>query len=303
MNSLVVDSVSYVYPKSKDGIHDVSLSASSGDFVGVIGKNGAGKSTLFNLLAGITVPQSGTIALQGEHITYHDVGFCPQTQSIDWYLNVQDNVMMGALLAGMSRREATDSTANILQMLDLSAYAARPSEDLSGGQQQRLQVARALVHGPRMLILDEPTTGLDYSYSVRLFDYLRGLTEGGALIFLSSHDLDLVEDYCNKILFLSEGRVEYFGAKDDYLSQYHLTNVMEIAFSGQLSEDTQRYLEETGAEISGDTVVVHDTDPDVVGSTIVRMVGEVTISGMRNIRLGLKAAMIRDDAMGGLDER
>lgn len=303
MNRLVVESVSYEYPKSSDGIHDVSLSASNGDFVGVIGRNGAGKSTLFNMLAGITMPQDGAITLDGERLTYHDIGFCPQTQSIDWYLNVKDNIMLGALLAGMPRREADESCARIMQMLELSAYSDRSSEDLSGGQQQRLQVARALVHNPSILILDEPTTGLDYSYSVRLFDYLRELTEAGAIIFLSSHDLDLVEDYCNKILFLNDGRAEYFGEKDDYLSQYHLTNVMEIVFSGQLSEDTQRYLEETGAEISSDTVVVHDTDPDVVGSTIVRMVGEVTISGMRNIRLGLKAAMIRDDVNGGRDER
>ncbi len=218
MEILKVQNVEYIYEGTTNGIRNISFEANEGDLIAVVGKNGAGKSTFLNLLSGIYQPQKGEITCLPS-LSYHDLGISTQRQSIDWYLTVTDNVMLGAMLAGLKKKEAQAATQNILEKLDLHKFNKRSPDALSGGQQQRIQIARALVHNPKIMILDEPTTGLDYNYSLQLFEYLKQkVQQEQKVVLVSSHDLAMLEEYCNKILYIESGQQIYFGKMEDFLN-------------------------------------------------------------------------------------
>ena len=139
MALLTLNDVSYFYEGTHNGICDISFEAEKGDFIAVVGKNGAGKSTLLNVLSGIYTPQQGSITCSPK-LTYHDLGISPQKQSIDWYLNVRDNIMLGAVLTGLSKKESQAATDSISEILDLTDFYTSSPDSLSGGQQQRVHV-------------------------------------------------------------------------------------------------------------------------------------------------------------------
>lgn len=235
MEILECNNATYFYKGTKNGIESVTFKAFESDRIAIVGRNGAGKSTFLNMLSGVTNPVFGTISCH-ENINYHDLGFSSQKQSIDWYLNVYDNVRLGILLTGANRSSANAATKKIMDIMDLSLLAKRSPDGLSGGQQQRVQVARALVHNPKIMILDEPTAGLDFHYSKKLFDYLyEKCTAEKKVLLVSSHDLMLLEDYCNKILFLEQGKQVFFGDMKEFLAG-HATLKDILSQRGDASE-------------------------------------------------------------------
>ena len=295
MALLTLKDVSYFYEGTHNGICDISFDAEKGDFIAVIGKNGAGKSTLLNLLSGIYSPQHGSITCSPK-LTYHDLGISPQKQSIDWYLNVRDNIMLGAVLTGLSKKESQAATDSISEILDLTDFYTRSPDSLSGGQQQRVQVARALVHKPEIMILDEPTAGLDYRYSHGLFEYLKEKCfDEKKLALVSSHDLGMLEDYCNKILFLNEGQQFYFGSMRDFLSAHQLTREIEISFSGEISDTLKKELIDQGAKFEEKTVSFIESSVDL-NCIIGMLLAEVSITSINSERLGLKEIMMQEEA-------
>ena len=295
MALLTLKDVSYFYEGTHNGICDISFEAEKGDFIAVVGKNGAGKSTLLNLLSGIYSPQQGSITCSPK-LTYHDLGISPQKQSIDWYLNVRDNIMLGAVLTGLSKTESQEATDSISEILDLTDFYTRSPDSLSGGQQQRVQVARALVHKPEIMILDEPTAGLDYRYSHGLFEYLKEKCfDEKKLALVSSHDLGMLEDYCNKILFLNQGQQFYFGSMRDFLSAHQLTREITISFSGEMSNTLKKELIDQGAKLEEQTVSFIESSVDL-NCIIGKLLAEVSITSMGSERLGLKEIMMQEEA-------
>ena len=292
MTFLKLNHVKYLYEGTDAGIQNITFDAHGGDLVAVVGRNGAGKSTLINLLSGVEKPQEGTISCSDD-LTYHDLGISPQKQSIDWYLNVFDNINLGVLLTGKDHAECKKATDKIAAVLDLQELYKRNPDSVSGGQQQRIQVARALVHDPEILFLDEPTVGLDYGYSTALFAYLKDKCEHEKkLIFVSSHDLSLLEDYCNKILFLEEGRQVFFGDIHEFLKAHQLVPEYVISYSGSLSEDLQQQLTGQNIIVNGQTLTVRDVDKDVLNALIGSLLNEVSITGIESKKIGLKDIII-----------
>ena len=239
MKSIKFDDVSYHYHNSDKGIQNFSLEISKGEFIAVIGKNGAGKSTFLNLVAGLLKKYDGKIIVE-EEIPFRDVGVCLQKQSIDWYLNVFDNVYLGARLSGQTSSDAKESTHKIINFLGLSEFEKSLPDGLSGGQQQLLQVARALVHKPNFLILDEPTSGLDVIKGDNLFKYLRKECDNrNCTVLVSSHDLGLLEEYCDQVLLIEDGKLKFFGKISDFFLQYSYEKLARITFDGLLSLNNQ----------------------------------------------------------------
>ena len=239
MKSIKFDDVSYHYHNSDKGIQNFSLEISKGKFIAVIGKNGAGKSTFLNLVAGLLKKYDGKIIVE-EEIPFRDVGVCLQKQSIDWYLNVFDNVYLGARLSGQTSSDAKESTHKIINFLGLSEFEKSLPDGLSGGQQQLLQVARALVHKPNFLILDEPTSGLDVIKGDNLFKYLRKECDNrNCTVLVSSHDLGLLEEYCDQVLLIEDGKLKFFGKISDFFLQYSYEKLARITFDGLLSLNNQ----------------------------------------------------------------
>lgn len=202
-------------------LKNISISLNQGDFTALIGSNGAGKSTLLNALYGLLKPYKGSINYNPDYFNSlnpaRSIRFSAQRCIMDWYLTVEDNVYLGALIAGVKPTDLSAYTKQALHLVHLSEKAKSTVEALSGGQQQRVQIARAIVHKPKLYILDEPTTGLDPNLSEDFFNYLKAEQENNKTIIVSSHDLFLLEKYCTKIIFLEQGQLAFFGTMDDFL--------------------------------------------------------------------------------------
>ena len=295
MDLLKASNVTYFYDGTNNGVSDINFNAAEGDMIALVGKNGAGKSTLLNILSGIYPPQKGLLNCHPS-LTYHDLGISPQKQSIDWYLNVRDNIMLGAVLAGFDKKEAIEATQSIAKLLDLLDLFNNSPDSLSGGQQQRLQVARALVHNSKILLLDEPTAGLDYQYSCDLFKYLKqkSLNEK-RLIFVSSHDLTMLEDYCNKILYLDHGKQLYFGDLKTFFNIHHLVSEVNITIDGSISQELRKLLNEKSVKIEDQTIILNETVKNELNEIIMALLGEVTIKNIESKKIGLKDIMSKQE--------
>lgn len=218
---ITIDNLNIGY-KDKIVVHNLLFSLKKGMFVALIGANGAGKSTLINSLIGIIPPVSGQITwnLPTKRVNpFNDVGFSPQSQLIDWYTSVFDNVYQGPLLAGVKAKEAKTATTEALKLLDICDLANKPVDHISGGQQQRVQIAREIARKPQVYILDEPTTGLDVETAENLFTYLKRQVASGATVLTSSHDLTLLESYASHVLFLDNHEQKYFGTLAEFLDK------------------------------------------------------------------------------------
>lgn len=288
MEMLKCNNATYFYKGTRNGVENISFEAFEGDRIAIVGKNGAGKTTFLNMLSGITTPVSGSISCR-EDMNYHDLGFSSQKQSIDWYLNVYDNVLLGMLLTGANRRTANMATQRIIQLMDLAEYAKCAPDGLSGGQQQRVQVARALVHEPQIMVLDEPTSGLDFHYSKALFDYLyEKCTKEKKLLLVSSHDLTLLEDYCNKILFFESGKQIFFGDMKEFLAQNIVSKKITIHFSGTLGEEIKKQIISKQITLSDDSVSFFEEQNIDLNAVIDILLQEVKVQEINSEHSTLK---------------
>lgn len=216
-----VDNLTIGY-KNTTVVADLNFELQKGHFVALIGSNGAGKSTLINTLIGINKPLKGKITWNiksNKKNVFNDVGFSPQSQLIDWYTSVFDNVLQGPLLAGYKLGESKQFTIDALKLLDLYDLRSKAVDHISGGQQQRVQIAREIARKPKLYILDEPTTGLDIETAEKLFNHLKKEVQAGALILTSSHDLTLLEDYATQVLFINDHEQKYFGPLNTFLDE------------------------------------------------------------------------------------
>ncbi len=295
MGILKIEDVTYNYKGTKNGVENISFEADGGDLIAVVGRNGAGKTTFLNLLSGVYQPQKGRIICPSD-MTYHDLGICTQKQSIDWYLNVYDNIFLGAMLAGLDKDSAHLSTKFVGKMLDLINLFNRDMDSLSGGQQQRVQVARALVHNPVILILDEPTVGLDFCYSQELFGYLQQKSfQEKRLIFVSSHDLSMLEDYCNKILFLDEGKQVYFGDMRKFFNSYNLSREIRITYAGNISEELTRLISEEGVIVDKESSTLYGVNSNNLDKIIICLLREVSITEVDSEKIKLKDIILQKE--------
>jgi len=191
----------------------VSFEVRRGEVFGFLGPNGAGKSTLFAILAGLLPARSGELFLDGARLDPSSaslrarMGVVFQEPSLDAKLSCRENLLLGAALFRVPRRKAEERTAELLAAAGLADRAREAAGKLSGGLRRRLELARALVHGPEVLLLDEPTTGLDAPSFARTWDELARLgTSEGLTVVLTTHRPDEAER-CDRLAVLSHGRV------------------------------------------------------------------------------------------------
>jgi manganese transport system ATP-binding protein len=192
-------------------LEDVSLTVHGGEALGVVGPNGSGKSTLLKAIAGLLLPASGELFVLGAQprdLAAGTIAYVPQVEAVDWSFpaTVWDVVAMGrfARLKFWQRFTAYDREVvrRALDAVNMTPLAARHIANLSGGQQQRVFVARAIAQEPRLLLLDEPTTGVDAATEAALRGVVRELVRGGLPVVMTTHDLDAVETWFDRILVL-----------------------------------------------------------------------------------------------------
>jgi ABC-2 type transport system ATP-binding protein len=191
----------------REALRGIDLSAEPGELVAVIGPNGAGKTTLLSILAGIVAPDGGEVeANEGA------VGWVPQQAALYRRLSVEENLLLFARLEGHG-----DPRASTERMLELTGLGERRGEivaRLSGGNQQRVNIAIGLLAQPRVLLLDEPSVGLDPRQRARLWEFVSGLAGGGATVIFSTHDIQEAERYGGRLLVLADGESLFDGSAE-----------------------------------------------------------------------------------------
>jgi ABC-2 type transport system ATP-binding protein len=191
----------------REALRGVGFSVHGGDLLAVIGPNGAGKTTLLSILAGIARPEEGEV-----HLPSGDVGWVPQQAGLYRRLTVEENLLLFARLEGHE-----DPRASVEEMLDLSDLRDRRDElvaRLSGGNQQRINIAIGLLSRPVVLLLDEPSVGLDPRQRARLWQFVSTLAERGTTVIFSTHDIQEAERYGKQLLVLADGESLFQGTPE-----------------------------------------------------------------------------------------
>jgi ABC-2 type transport system ATP-binding protein len=219
------------YPTGVEALRGVSLEIEPGEFFGLLGPNGAGKSTLIHCATGLAQPTSGSI-----HIFGHDaidnygearlaVGLAPQELNIDWFLTVEETLDYHAGYFGMPKRERRERTKELLEVFSLTDKRDERTRTLSGGMKRRLILARALMHRPRLLILDEPTAGVDIELRLELWHYVQRINQEGTTILLTTHYLEEADQLCNKIAFINGGEIVAHGTSSELAERFDVANL------------------------------------------------------------------------------
>jgi zinc/manganese transport system ATP-binding protein/zinc transport system ATP-binding protein len=217
---------------------DVSLSVREGEFVGVVGPSGSGKTTLLRVILGAIPAQRGSVAVAGTTVAKGHrpaVGYVPQLETIDWNfpVTVEEVVLMGkATRSGpwpWARKPDRERMEALLERLGLGSLRSRHIRALSGGQQQRVFLARALIHSPRLLVLDEPTSGVDIKTRDDILHLLIDLNQDGVTVLLSTHELNAVAAHLPRVLLVN-GRV----VADGPPARVFTTEVLRRTYGGEM---------------------------------------------------------------------
>ena len=226
MKALHIDDLQKRYPTGTEALKGVSLDIESGEFFGLLGPNGAGKSTLIHCTTGLAQPTGGSIEVFGNDAIDHyaearqAVGLAPQEPNVDWFLTVEETLDYHAGYFGMPRHERRERTAELLETFSLTAKRDDRTRTLSGGMKRRLILARALMHRPQLLILDEPTAGVDVELRLELWHYVQRINAEGTTILLATHYLEEAEQLCGKIAFINGGEIVATGTSGELAAQY-----------------------------------------------------------------------------------
>jgi ABC-2 type transport system ATP-binding protein len=206
-----IESLSKTYAGGKRALNEVSFDVPRGQIFGLLGPNGAGKSTLINILAGLVVKTSGSVGIWGFDIDEHprnakrSIGVVPQEIIFDPFFTPRETLEIQAGLYGVPPEDRISD--RLLAAMHLTDKAHAYSRTLSGGMKRRLLVAKAMVHSPPILVLDEPTAGVDVELRRQLWEYVRELHATGVTIVLTTHYLEEAEQLCDRIAIIHHGRV------------------------------------------------------------------------------------------------
>lgn len=212
-NALSIHDLKKTYDNGVVALKGVSLEVSQGDFFALLGPNGAGKSTLINIVCGLVKKTGGTIdiaglSIDGDHqAAKMHVGIVPQEFNFGIFEKVIDVVLDQAGYYGIPRREALPKAMKLLKALGLGDKIDQQSRFLSGGMKRRLMIARALVHEPKLLILDEPTAGVDIELRREMWEFLSELNQKGVTIILTTHYLEEAEQLCRNVAIINHGEI------------------------------------------------------------------------------------------------
>ncbi|EIK44706.1 ABC transporter, ATP-binding protein [Cellvibrio sp. BR] len=211
--ALSIRNLRKVYNEKFEALKGISLDVMPGDFFAVLGPNGAGKSTTIGIISSLVRKTAGTVEVFGKNIdtdfsaAKKYLGVVPQEFNFSMFEKVQDIVLQQAGYYGMGRSKALEQTERYLKQLSLWDKRDTPARMLSGGMKRRLMIARALVHGPQLLILDEPTAGVDIELRRSMWDFLREINAAGTTIILTTHYLEEAESLCRNVAIIDQGMI------------------------------------------------------------------------------------------------
>ncbi|MHB8281521.1 MAG: ABC transporter ATP-binding protein [bacterium] len=216
-------------------LNNISFRIKRGDFFGIIGPNGAGKTTILKILYSVVIPTSGNIDILGLNLTsnlQHDarkiksiIGVVPQEDNLDEDLSVFENLTIYSMYFGINKKESSRRAAELLGFFNMTEKKNFKVINLSGGYRRRLLIARALVNSPKIIILDEPTIGLDPEYRLNIWNKLKLLNKSGITILMSTHYMDEAEKLFKNVILLNHGAIVLSGSVDYILNKNNDENI------------------------------------------------------------------------------
>ncbi|HKF19108.1 MAG TPA: ABC transporter ATP-binding protein [Candidatus Dormibacteraeota bacterium] len=254
-------------------VDGIDLEVQRGEAFGFLGPNGAGKSSTMRMIGCVSPPSGGTLrvldmdpARQGRLIRAR-LGVVPQEETLDPELTVEDNLVIYARYFGIPYRRAHRKAAEMLDFVQLSERAADKVDLLSGGMKRRLTIARSLVNDPELILLDEPTTGLDPQARHLVWERLFRLKQQGVTFLITTHYMDEAEQLCDRLVVMDSGRIVASGSPRQLIERYSTRDVVELRFRGEDLSAVPARLDGRAvverAEVLADRVLLYVEDGDV----------------------------------------
>ncbi len=311
--AIVVENLqrSFGYLKAVDG---VSFSINHGSVVGFVGANGAGKTTTMRIMATLDYPSGGTVKIGGHNVVHYPakarrlLGWMPDSFGTYEHMTVLEYLDFYARALGYKGAERVQRIQEVMDFTDLTPLADRLSNKMSKGQTQRLCLGRALLHDPKILILDEPAAGLDPKARVELKQLIRILSEEGKTILISSHILSELGEMCDSLLFIDKGRIVHHGDADSMRrgsAQAEVT-LVNVQVSGPLAKLIEWALTAPLIQVveemkRGAKLCVQSTDETVIASVLKRMITDgLPVTDFHREERRLEDAFI--DLLGQIDK-
>jgi lipooligosaccharide transport system ATP-binding protein len=253
-------------------VDGISFEIPAGESFGLLGPNGAGKSTTMRMLGGVSRRTSGDLEImgldperQGPEVRAH-LGVVPQQDNLDEELRVRDNLIVYGRYFGLPMSYLKPKSAELLEFAQLGDKAGARIDDLSGGMKRRLTIARSLINDPGILLLDEPTTGLDPQARHVLWDRLFRLKERGTTLVLTTHYMDEAEQLCDRLIVVDRGRIMAEGSPADLIRAHSTREVVELRFGADRNASAAAGLAGLGEriEVLPDRILVYADDGEAV---------------------------------------
>ena len=277
--------------RTKQALRGVNLSVPEGVFWGLLGPNGAGKTTLLSVIANLLIPEQGEVRVLGRDLRRNAgavrrrINLSSGHANFLWSLTVKENLEYYAMLYGLSGNRRRQRVEELLELFDLQAFAKVRFEELSTGTKQKLSLAKSLVNDPALLLLDEPTVGLDPDVARRIRDSVQRLhRERGTTFLMTTHNMREAETLCQQIAFIKDGVIKNVGKPQDLKDELRLGDTISIAFSGTLGTEALERLQGTYAVQTSDSlcrILVDDHHKRLPPILDLLMAGRVLIHDLR----------------------
>jgi lipooligosaccharide transport system ATP-binding protein len=251
--------------KEFPAVGGISFEVAPGESFGLLGPNGAGKSTTMRMVGAVSTRTSGDLSILGLDPNHFgpeirsQLGVVPQTDNLDTELRVRDNLIVYGRYFGLPIRRVRQRADELLEFAQLEDKAKSKVDDLSGGMKRRLTIARALINDPRILLLDEPTTGLDPQARHILWDRLFRLKEQGTTLVLTTHYMDEAEQLCDRLVVVDKGVIMAEGSPASLIRDYSSREVLEVRFGSEKNAQVATELDGVGerVEVLPDRILIY----------------------------------------------
>ncbi|MDO5824226.1 energy-coupling factor ABC transporter ATP-binding protein [Methanobrevibacter sp.] len=269
---LETKNLSFTYPDGTQALKNINLKIKKGEKIAIVGPNGAGKSTLFSHLNGLTEPTSGHIEVDGEEIIYNrdellkvrqKVGIVFQDPNDQLFApTVKEDVAFGPMNLGLDYDEVKKRIVESLEMVGMRGFEDKTPHHLSGGQQKRVAIAGIIAMRPEIMILDEPTAGLDPEGVDKVLAILNRLNDEGISIIISSHDIEMVNQFADKIFVLYSGEIIAHGDKHQIFSDKKL--LKKACLKEPVTTEILYKLKENGLDVDTEKITVNETVEEIL---------------------------------------
>jgi len=264
--------------KEFTAVDGISFEIAPGEAFGFLGPNGAGKSTTMRMIGAVSTRTSGELDILGLDPNQNgpeirsQLGVVPQQDNLDMELRVRDNLIVYGRYFGMSRADCARKADELLDFAQLTDRSKAKVDDLSGGMKRRLTIARSLMNDPRILLLDEPTTGLDPQARHILWDRLFRLKEQGTTLVLTTHYMDEAEQLCDRLVVVDKGTIMAEGSPAALIAEYSTREVVELRFGSDRNAVVAAEIEGVGEriEVLPDRILIYSNDGEAELAEVVR---------------------------------